>query len=274
MGGMFQAAGSFNQTLSNWDLTSLNMASHMLTGCGMDCPNYSSTLIGWANNSNTPDSITLGAHGREYSISGAVARNDLTQGSRHWDIQADFTNNNNCWPLPIELYSFTAKQTDGTVFLNWVALSEINNDYYTVYKSKDGKTWKILDKVQGAGNSTTEQTYCLEDNNPYLGVTYYKLTQTDFDGTTQELGIRMIEVNQIVNDLSAYPNPTFGLITIDGTYNDLNSLQIVNILGTVVTNHVNIVSTSTSQIKLDFSNLSKGTYFIRIDNKAIKVIKN
>ncbi len=174
--------------------------------------------------------------------------------------------------LPIELVSFDARLQGNSVELTWVSATEINNDFYSIYKSNDGEIWEFWKDVQGAGNSNVELSYTEMDNEPYQGKNYYKLSQTDFDGTTEELGVRVVQINAGSN-FTAYPNPTEGLITIDGAYNDLNSLRIVSTLGAVVTNDVRVISVSALQLKLDFSNLSNGTYFIHLDNAIIQIVK-
>ncbi len=176
-------------------------------------------------------------------------------------------------PLPIELVSFNARLQGNSVELTWVSATEINNDFYSIYKSNNGKIWKFWKDVKGAGNSSVELTYTETDNALYQGENYYKLSQTDFDGTTEELGVRVVQINADAN-LTAYPNPTEGLITIDGAYNNLNSLRIVSVLGAVVTGNVNIISALPHQLQLDLSNLRSGTYFIHLDNVIIQVVKN
>ncbi len=176
--------------------------------------------------------------------------------------------------LPIELVSFDATLQGNSVELTWVSATEINNDFYSIYKSNDGEIWEFWKDVQGAGNSSVELSYAEMDNKPNQGKTYYKLSQTDFDGTSEELGIRVVRFNTGNDNFTAYPNPTEGFVTIEGAYNNLNSLRIVSALGTVVTNDVAVVSVSPRQLKLDFSNLSNGTYFIHLDNAVIQVVKN
>ncbi len=177
-------------------------------------------------------------------------------------------------PLPIELVLFEAQLKDNNAVLTWVSAAEINNDYYTIYKSNNAETWVLLQYVNGAGNSNEELTYVEIDDQPYSGTTYYKLSQTDFDGTTEELGVRIVQLNEGNGNFTVYPNPTADFITIDGMYNDLNGLRVMSDLGADVTGSVNVTSVSSRQLKLDFGNLSNGTYFIHLDNSLIQVVKH
>lgn len=68
---------------------------------------------------------------------------------------------------------------------------------------------------------------------------------------------------EIVNNISVYPNPTKGQLTIDIDY-DLNNetIEIINLLGEIVFQQQAL---STQQI--DLSNFDKGLYVIRIKSK-------
>ncbi len=85
---MFFNASSFNQPIGNWTLNaSVNMAS-MLNNCGMDCTNYSATLLGWSNNPATPSGRSLGATGRKYQTAAVAARTNLDV-TKNWGISGD-----------------------------------------------------------------------------------------------------------------------------------------------------------------------------------------
>ncbi len=176
-------------------------------------------------------------------------------------------------PLPVELTSFRTTLQDNNIELTWHSATETNNDFYSIYKSNDGQIWKFWRNIRGAGNSNEELSYTEIDYEPYQDKNYYKLSQTDFDGTIKELGVSVVQFKTGDSNFSAYPNPTKGLITINGAHNNTNSLRIVSTLGTVVTNNVTVTSVSPRQLKLDFSNLPNGIYFIHLDNRMIQVEK-
>ena len=87
--------------------------------------------------------------------------------------------------LPVNLASFTGElssEMESIVLLNWTALSQVNNDYFTVEKSLDGYDWEELAILPGAGSVNQEISYSIYDENPIIGPNYYRLTQTDYDG--------------------------------------------------------------------------------------------
>lgn len=98
-------------------------------------------------------------------------------------------------PLPITLKNFTAKYLDGKVLLAWSTSTEKDNDFFTIYKSSDGLNYYELGKINGSGNSNLPRDYKLLDIEPKDGFNYYKLTQTDYDGTFQTLSVVVVKVN-------------------------------------------------------------------------------
>jgi hypothetical protein len=69
-------------------LNVVNDLLFMLTNCGMDCTNYSATLIGWNNNPATPNGRSLGASGRTYETNAEAARTNLID-VKGWTITGD-----------------------------------------------------------------------------------------------------------------------------------------------------------------------------------------
>ena len=84
--------------------------------------------------------------------------------------------------LPIELLSFNGVSNGNHNTLYWITASESNNDYFTLEKTNDGKTFNIVGTVNGAGNSNTKIIYSFDDTNVNGEISYYRLKQTDFDG--------------------------------------------------------------------------------------------
>lgn len=110
-------------------------------------------------------------------------------------------------PLPIELLSFTADVNNQEVDLKWQTASEINNDYFTVERSMDGENFEPLIIVKGAGNSNQIINYYEVDKDPYSGISYYRLKQTDFDGEFSYSQIISVNITKNNKDINIYPNP-------------------------------------------------------------------
>ena len=110
--------------------------------------------------------------------------------------------------LPIELIEFNAIVNEDIVEISWTTASEINNDYFIVEKSQDALEWTITIETKGAGNSVNIINYFEIDSNPLRGLSYYRLTQVDFNGEQETFNIIPVE-NAIKGEgiMNIYPNP-------------------------------------------------------------------
>ena len=166
-------------------------------------------------------------------------------------------------PLPVELLAFDAIPVEKTVELNWSTASEINNDFFTLERSSDIKNWIELALVPGAGNSGIVQNYRMVDDNPLSGISYYRLKQTDFDGSQEYLGIRAVDMkNDQQYDVLIFPNPTSDKLNIVPNEKEF-TIEIFNMKGQKVLSENN-------SIELDISNLSNGLYLIRVQTSNSK----
>jgi surface protein len=83
MRSMFRDASAFNQNIGSWTLNASVDLRNMLDNCGLNCNNYSATLIGW--NSQSVTGRTLGASGRTYGSYAAADRTNLDD-TKNWTI--------------------------------------------------------------------------------------------------------------------------------------------------------------------------------------------
>ncbi|PHQ78359.1 MAG: hypothetical protein COB65_13970 [Thalassobium sp.] len=176
--------------------------------------------------------------------------------------------------LPIELTYFKALVTGNNVKLNWQTSSEINNDYFTIERSIDGINWEPLLELKGAGNSSSLLSYESTDKNPYFGISYYRLKQTDFDGQYAYSQIKSVTIeNSRYSSIEIFPNPTQDRITISGNSLKLEQIKIYNVLGQDVTSFTEIISIDKSILLIDLSILTTGIYYIKTKTTANKVYK-
>ena len=110
--------------------------------------------------------------------------------------------------------SFTAVAAGKTARLNWTTVSEIDNDYFGVERSTDGNVWTSIGRV-AAGETSGPQHYDFIDATPTIGMNYYRLRQTDLDGTTALSDVRTVSFGGD-DVLSVDPNPTADVITLRG----------------------------------------------------------
>lgn len=168
--------------------------------------------------------------------------------------------------LPIKLIDFTAKKEDNSVRLLWQTATETNNDFFTIERSRNLEDWEISSEVKGAGNSNRPLSYSNIDAYPFNGNSYYRLKQTDFDGTYSYSQIISISFqNQIAESANIYPNPTHRFVFYEITSDQQShKLRLYNALGEDVINKTPKTTISETISCLDLINLNKGVYYLSL----------
>ncbi len=120
-------------------------------------------------------------------------------------IQADIA-----IPLPVELVSFAATNSNNNTILTWETATEKNNMGFEVdRKSGSSKSWEKIGFVPGAGNSVKNKLYSFTDDKLSSGNYSYRLKQMDYKGNYKYS--KIVNVNLKVplkyTLLQNYPNP-------------------------------------------------------------------
>ncbi|MBK7096463.1 MAG: T9SS type A sorting domain-containing protein [Saprospiraceae bacterium] len=176
--------------------------------------------------------------------------------------------------LPIDLLNWDALKKEKIVYLKWTTASETNNDYFEIERSTDVINWRAILKIQGHGDSKEIHNYNVVDNYPLEGDNYYRLKQTDFDGTHKYSRVKIIK--NYDNELILYPNPVEDILSYKVTDPSKQfSLEIINSSGKIVETH-KIPDNSFFDNQLNISHLDKGVYllkYINTQNHQAKVYK-
>ncbi len=203
---------------------------------------------------SAPISGTINTTTNTMSISGLSSFNGV------WTLAG----NNS--PLPVELLSFTATPEDNhKVICRWTTAIEINNDYYTVERSKDGLSFAEVGVVDGMGTTSVLTNYDFTDIAPFIGLSYYRLRQTDFDGGVHYSNVVPVWLHTTTPFMNVFPNPTSGEVFVWlGNLESNNSpYQIYDVAG-------RLVSSGQFQAefanRLDFATFESGIYSLRVMN--------
>ena len=177
-------------------------------------------------------------------------------------------------PLPIELLSYDVKLKNNNVRIDWTTAVEINNDYFVVERSQDAYNFEELEVVDGAGNTEDIRYYAVIDRFPFEGISYYRLKQVDFDGTTTYFDIKMVDNKNGYTDeygLTVFPNPimehskfSIGLEGFDG---NTVQVKIQNMNGFLIYSNEVDISQQKELIELEADILQdSGMYVVSVFN--------
>lgn len=149
--------------------------------------------------------------------------------------------------LPVTLLNYTAVLNGNKVTTSWTTSNETNSKHFTVERTLNMRDYEMVGQVNAAGKSDTEKKYAMVDYNPYPGISYYRLSQTDQDGKTHYYDVKKIvnninkqfTVNQVANESSML------VLLINSATADKLRLKIFDISGKEISNEtVNVTAGS------------------------------
>ncbi len=258
MSYMFQGAAAFDQSLQEWELNAVTNMTSMLSSSGMDCFNMTSTLLGWAENANTPNTIVLGASGRNYGSAAAAALATL-RNDKHWTITIG--QQVECVPLAVTLIRFEARNDGNRVRLEWTTASETDHDYFEVQRSADAREWLPVFLKKGAGTSTHTTRYNGKDESPLSGTSYYRLKIVNVEGTADYSDIRSVRRGTPAA-YRIYPNPADRSFTLSGKLP--GNLILYDLTGREVMR----AAVKAEKTIVPLTHLPAGTYLVVVDGRS------
>ena len=165
-------------------------------------------------------------------------------------------------PLPIVISDFYAKRKGNNVTLSWKTSVEINAKEFVIQK-KTNNGWVDVATV-AARQVTSGASYTFTDVNTSKAITEYRLKLVDLDNSSKLSEVRAVKGNGGVSDFIIYPNPSAGDAKVSITdISEPTEVQLIDNAGRVIKT-VNMNNSNT----VDFNNLQKGIYMIRITNKT------
>ncbi len=245
---------------------------------GASLANNTSLTVNNTGSVDITGSVTTGTSGSQLivdgnlSIGGNLTGNAYVDGTGSVSVQGSIGSGitqSSTVTLPIHLVSFNAVKDQEDINLYWTTASEENNDYFTIERSTDGKYYEAIGTVKGAGNSNINLKYSYIDQYPSNGISYYRLSQTDYDGKSETFSpISVSSVREA--DIKIGPNPVVDYLDISiGASSDSCTLNIYNILGVSVLN----LTLTSSFTTVDVSELPKGQYFVVIGTNETNITK-
>ena len=213
---------------------------------------------------NLGASTVLGTYPTTGSVTAATTITNFS------NLPITFGSTNLIDPLPITLTSFNATyiSENNSVLINWEVASQLNNKEFVIEKTTDGINYTEVATLAGAGTTPFSNSYSAVDYNPYDGVSYYRLKQTDEDGNSTEFADVPVSIGTITNSsVSVYPNPAITNAVL--TYTSDNSLPvtltITDLSGkTISSSTYTQVQKGENSFIMNTTGLTQGLYLLRV----------
>lgn len=177
--------------------------------------------------------------------------------------------------LPVELTNFTVFTKQDEVALSWETASELNNEYFSIEKSQDGRHFTSIGKIDGQGTSYSLNSYSFIDKAPLPGVTYYRLRQVDFNGQFSLSRSLAISYKGIAAS-RVYPTQATEEITLELQENNFEYLILLFDQSGQVKKRM-VADPGITSLKIPVTDLEAGLYYIKIlapdAEELFKIIK-
>jgi len=176
-------------------------------------------------------------------------------------------------PLPVVFLNYEAKYINGKVEILWSTVSETNNDFFTVEKSKYLTDISIVGTVAGSGNSNDILNYAVTDKNPGVGTEYYRIRQTDYDGSFFVTDWMTVEV-PINNAIGVSVDNSLSQINISFGNNISSNFEIsvYDLVGHCIYS-VKRPSDGESTLSIDLKDHVSGIYIVNVSSENYKISK-
>lgn len=181
--------------------------------------------------------------------------------------------------LPVGLTSFTGKKANNGVELKWQTASELNNNYFEVLRSENGKDFTSIGTIKGNGTSQDIRNYNFTDVNPVSGANYYQLKQTDFDGTAKIVGETVaVTFGNNLPEFNVSSNGNTLKVFVFANNAGLNNLVITDMQGKKVAQDSRILAKGYNTFSINVGSLNAGVFVAQSSNadgtKVTKFIKD
>lgn len=166
--------------------------------------------------------------------------------------------------LPVHLISFSGRADNNLHLLEWVVEDEENFSHYELEQDK-GNGFISVARITATGSRSYNYNQAVQIAGSYL----YRLKMTDKDGSfTYSNAIRLDGRAPVT--LQLYPNPSRDWVTAS-VDQPVDNIKIYNNKGQLVKT---VPGSSNMVVGFSISDLSKGTYIVRVETKTQHYVKN
>ena len=182
--------------------------------------------------------------------------------------------------FPVSLSSFEAGLLNNTTKLKWKTACYISYANFQIQKSADGIIFSTINSFT-ADRLRCQQPFEFIDSAVNTGNIFYRINAGDIDEHFYHSKIISINNKKInVEILSVYPTliQSNTTIVLSLPYDGDIKMNLINTNGVLIKHYNYNLKRGVSNLSLDFSNVSKGSYWIKVADakgkqKSVTVIK-
>ncbi|AEW01492.1 hypothetical protein A4D02_05735 [Niastella koreensis] len=172
--------------------------------------------------------------------------------------------------LPLNFTSFTGINKDNKAALSWSTANEVNNNFFIVERSLNGRNFDSVGRVQAGAN--TSNTYSFNENNTNA-TSYYRVKQVDVNGAYTYSTVITLKNTGSNKDVTVYPTQATSTINyvLSSEAPATVTVQVYNITGQPVISQQATLMQGLNVRAVNVSTLAKGSYVLRMQIPAAGV---
>jgi N-acetylneuraminic acid mutarotase len=196
--------------------------------------------------------------------------------AQRWEITFDVTGFSGFFiktqssALPVHWVSVSASlNVESQPVITW-KVQETDVASYSIHKSLDARRYEVIGQLQGIGDGMHE--YQFNEAAPLTGTAYYRISQTDIDGTTTFSKIVTLRSKTEPDPSSVYPVPARKevFLFVKTAVKEDETLTLTDLSG----RSLKVQKLQEGANKIDVSNLQMGIYLIKTTSgEVFKIIK-
>jgi hypothetical protein len=191
----------------------------------------------------------------------------------------DYVINLNMGVLPIELAQFRADKQESNVKISWKTASERNNAFFEIQRAWDAEHFETIGRQEAAVNENQENKYSFQDqsalNYTKKNTAYYRLAQTDEDGTTtysRTLAVRLTDDSTTPWQVAHFTPSNFTINAINEEENV--QIRLLDVTGKILATQTTTLSEGDNPINLDaILDNTTGLYFLEVTNGRERLVE-
>ncbi len=191
---------------------------------------------------------------------------DIT--GQHFTLEWNLTNgcSLDCTVLPVELVELKAETRTDQVAVTWATQVENGTESFTIERAGDDLNFTAIGQVQAAGTSLGYRDYEFMDVAPLQGNNYYRLKQTDIDGSTSLTHIVNAHYRRAHGPMTLRPNPARDRVqldldvTVDGRY----TVMLFDARGRLLGQRPHGMTKGPQTVGIELGGFEPGVYMVRL----------